>query len=437
MIIQGKLRRTARGARYTVLQTLGRKFVHELVGRIGVGRLELVDHTGADQRRIVGGPGGPLVARLDVLDPRFYAAVVFGGRTGTAEAYIEGWWSSEDPAKVVELMTVNERALRSMDGKLVKLLSPANRAAYWLRRNTKKGSRKNIAAHYDLSNDFFASFLDPSMTYSCGIFEREDSTLHEAQLEKIDRACRRLELSPGDRLLEIGTGWGSMAVHAASHYGCRVTTTTVSEAQHSYAAARIAEAGLSDRIELLMTDYRDLEGRYDKLVSIEMIEAVGWKYFDTYFRKCSSLLEDDGRMLLQAIVIRDQDFHKAKKQQDFLKEYIFPGSCLAGVEAVATSVRRSTDMRITHAEDIGPHYATTLRHWRENMWSNIDRIRAEGFNERFIRLWEFYFCYCEGAFRARSCGDVMFVLDKPGCRLAPCATAVRGREDRAGEQVSR
>jgi cyclopropane-fatty-acyl-phospholipid synthase len=292
---------------------------------------------------------------------------------------------------------------------------------HWLNRNSPDGSRRNIAAHYDLGNDLFALFLDDTMAYSCGVFEREDATLHEAQVAKFERACRRLRLSPSDHLLEIGTGWGGLALHAASRYGCRVTTTTISREQHDWARERIRAAGLSDRVTLLLDDYRDLRGRYDKLVSIEMIEAVGHQFLDTYTAQCSRLLEPHGAMLLQAITIRDQLYAEALESVDFIQRYIFPGSFIPSVTAIADSVRRATDMKVFHLEDIGPHYATTLRRWRERFFERIDDVRRLGYSEQFVRMWDFYLCYCEGGFLERQLGDVQMLLTKPRCRL-PAAT---------------
>jgi cyclopropane-fatty-acyl-phospholipid synthase len=286
-------------------------------------------------------------------------------------------------------------------------------------RNTLAGSQANIAAHYDLGNDFYALFLDETMTYSCGIFEQEDSTLEEASLAKYDRICRKLALKPEDEVLEIGTGWGGFAIYAAGRYGCRVTTTTISRAQFDLARPRIAEAGLEDRVTLLLKDYRHLTGSYDKLVSIEMIEAVGFEYFDTFFSVCSERLKDDGLMCLQAITIADQVFDRYRRSHDFIRSHVFPGSCLISLGALSASLARATDLRLIHLEDLTPHYARTLKLWRERFFANLDQVRALGYPETFIRLWEFYLCYCEGGFAERYIGDVQMVLAKPGNRRAP------------------
>jgi cyclopropane-fatty-acyl-phospholipid synthase len=296
--------------------------------------------------------------------------------------------------------------------------------AHRARRNTVAGSRRNIKAHYDLGNEFYRLFLDDTLTYSCGIFEREESSLREASVAKYDRICRKLALSPADRVLEIGTGWGGFAIHAAAQCGCRVTTTTISDRQHELAAERIAAAGLADRITLLKTDYRDLTGTFDALVSIEMIEAVGHHFLDDFFRVCGRRLKPDGQMLLQAITIRDQVFDWHKRNVDFIKRYIFPGSCIPSIAAISDAVARATDLRMVHLEDITTHYATTLRRWRENFFANLDQVKALGFPDAFIRMWEFYLCYCEGGFAERYLGDVQVLFTKPMCRREPILPAL-------------
>jgi len=299
---------------------------------------------------------------------------------------------------------------------------PLQKTLHWMARNTRGGSSRNIQAHYDLGNDFFQLFLDPTMMYSSGIFEHLQMTLEEASIAKLERICRKLDLKPGDRVIEIGTGWGGFAMHAARHYGCHVTTTTISPSQHAMARERIAAAGLSEQIDLLLTDYRDLGtrgGQYDKLVSIEMIEAVGHHYYDTYFRQCSELLKPEGAMLLQAITIADQQYEVAKNSVDFIQRYIFPGSCIPSVTAISDSLARVTDLRLTHLEDIGPHYATTLRLWHDNFDAQLDAVRALGYPETFIRMWQFYLCYCEAGFIERVIGDAQLLLIKPQCRLPP------------------
>jgi cyclopropane-fatty-acyl-phospholipid synthase len=285
-----------------------------------------------------------------------------------------------------------------------------------LRKNTRSGSRRNIAAHYDLGNDFYRLWLDRSMTYSCNIFDREDATLEDAATAKYERICRKLAPGPGRHLLEIGTGWGGFAIHAAKYHGFTVTTTTISRQQHDYAEERIREEGLGDKIRLLLEDYRNLKGSFDALVSIEMIEAVGHHFLDTYFRACSRLLREDGLMALQAIIINDQAYEAQLRSPDFIKRYIFPGSFLPSISAITKSVARATDMRLQDLEDITQHYPPTLRAWRERFLENVDAVRALGYPESFIRLWEYYLCYCEGGFLERYIGDVQMIFTKPGWR---------------------
>jgi cyclopropane-fatty-acyl-phospholipid synthase len=305
-----------------------------------------------------------------------------------------------------------------MDSGTAQLTRPLQKMFHWLNRNTRNGSQRNIAAHYDLGNDFYALWLDKRMMYSGAIFEHVDMSLEAASVAKLDRICRKLNLSPRDHVLEIGTGWGGFAIYAAENYGCRVTTTTISGQQYDYAKDAIARAGLEDRVTLLQSDYRDLDGQYDKLVSIEMIEAVGHEYHDTYFRKCCELLKRDGLMLLQAITIADQHYERAKRTVDFIKRYIFPGGCLTSVTAMSDTLTRKTDMRIVNLEDIGPHYATTLRCWRERFFDNVDRVRGMGYSEEFIRMWQYYLCYCEGAFLERAIGNVQMLMMRPDARPA-------------------
>jgi cyclopropane-fatty-acyl-phospholipid synthase len=363
-----------------------------------------------------------LAATVWVDHPRFFADIVLGGSVGAGEAYIQGLWRCADLVALVRILVVNRELLNGLEGGWALLSRPLLRAFHWVHRNSRGGSARNIAAHYDLGNDLYALMLDETMAYSCGIFERESSTLAEASRAKFDAACRKLALSPSDHLLEIGTGWGGLAIHAAQHYGCRVTTTTISRAQFEYAREQVARLGLADRITLLLEDYRDLKGQFDKLVSIEMIEAVGARYLDTYLRQCASLLRPDGAMLLQAITIQDQAYAQALRSVDFIQRYIFPGSFIPAISVIADALRRVTDLKIYHLEDIGPHYARTLALWRENFRGGLDAVRHLGYSEQFIRMWEFYLCYCEGGFLERQLGDVQMLLTKPGCRRPVLAT---------------
>ena len=360
-----------------------------------------------------------LRATIHVQDQRFYSDLALAGSIGAGESYMAGSWTTDDLTALVQIMIRNRAVLEGMDGGLARLANPIRRFIHYLNRNTKTGSQRNIAAHYDLGNDFFELILDRSLMYSCAIFERPDATLEEAATAKVDRICRKLDLRAHDHLVEIGTGWGGFAIHAAKNYGCRVTTTTISRAQHDYAVKRIAAEGLSERITVLFQDYRDLTGSYDKAVSIEMIEAVGHHFVDSYFRKCGELLKPDGMMLLQAITITDREYEGAVKRVDFIKKYIFPGSFIPSVTALCDSITRASDLRLFHLKDITPNYAETLKSWRLRMFANIERVRALGYPEEFIRMWEFYLCYCEGGFRERYIGDVQMLLTKPDNRRAP------------------
>jgi len=397
---------------------VARRLLLQRLKNLKTGTLTLVD---GDEQFAFGDPAGPGNLRVTVMvtDQRFYRSLVFGGSIGAGESYMAGYWRCDDLTALTRLVVLNEGVLLEVEGGLALLAAPLRKLYHWKNKNTRQGSRGNIEAHYDLGNDLYALFLDETMTYSCGIFERPEATLAEASLAKNDRLCRKLELKETDHLLEIGTGWGGFAIHAASRYGCRVTTTTISRAQFDWAAQRIREQGLDGRIRLLLTDYRDLEGAYDKLASIEMIEAVGHHYLETFFRQCARLLSPKGMMALQAITITDQKYEAHKRDVDFIKRYIFPGSALTSVTSLCQAATRATDLRLLHLEDITPHYARTLREWRERFFSNIDKVRALGYPEQFIRMWEYYLCYCEGAFTERYIGDVQALFVKPGCRREP------------------
>jgi len=400
------------------LDGLAARAVHQRLAGLTHGQVTLVDgnnHQRYGQRDAL----CPLSVTLQVHDPRFYSDLAFGGSIGAGEAYMQGYWSVNDLAALVRILLQNRAVLDGMETGLARLTVPLQKGLHWLNRNTRAGSRRNIAAHYDLGNDFFALFLDPTMMYSSAIFAQPNMSLEAAQLARLEHICRKLDLTPRDHLLEIGAGWGGMAIYAAQHYGCRVTTTTISQEQYKLAGERVRAAGLEERVTVLLKDYRDLDGQYDKLVSIEMIEAVGHDFYDTYFGKCAALLKDDGLMLLQAITIADQRYDAARKSVDFIQRYIFPGSCIPSVTAMNTSITRASDLKLAHLEDIGPHYATTLRLWRENFFRNIEAVRALGYPESFIRMWEFYLCYCEGGFKERVLGDVHMLLAKPGNRRAP------------------
>jgi len=356
-------------------------------------------------------------AVVNVHDPAVYRRLLTGGSVGAGESYMLGHWSSPELVDVIRLFCANMAVLNSMDSDKSLWRKIGLKIAHVLNSNTLSGSRRNISAHYDLGNDFFSLFLDPTMMYSSGVFPSPEASLEAASVHKLDLICEQLQLKPEDHLLEIGTGWGGMAVHAASQYGCRVTTTTLSQEQYEHTLQRVEAAGLADRIEVLCRDYRDLEGTYDKLVSIEMIEAVGYKFYQNYFSKCAELLKPHGLMVIQAITMADQRYEEAKGEVDFIKRYIFPGGCLPSLEVISRHVARDTDMQITHLRDITEDYADTLAHWRKRFQAALPEVRKQGFDELFEHMWEFYLCYCEGGFRERVIGTVQLTFAKPGYRF--------------------
>jgi cyclopropane-fatty-acyl-phospholipid synthase len=380
------------------------------LARLRSGTLLVEDGTGAVR---LGEPAADgLSASLVVRDPRFWRRTALGGAVGAAEAYADGDWETDDLTAVIRVLVRNQEALAGMERGLARLRRPADAVFAALRRNTRAGSRRNIAEHYDLGNDFFALMLDPTLTYSCAVFDRPGATLEEASLRKLELMSERLELRPTDHLLEIGSGWGSMALHAASRFGCRVTTTTISRAQWELARARVKAAGLEDRVTVLLSDYRDLSGRFDKIVSIEMIEAIGAEQYDTFFRRCAELLAPGGRLALQAITIADRHFERARREVDFIKRHVFPGSCIPSVTALLAAATRASDLTLRQLEDYGPHYARTLAAWRENLEARAAEV-ARLTDERFRRLWRFYLCYCEGGFHERHVSAVQMVLARP------------------------
>jgi cyclopropane-fatty-acyl-phospholipid synthase len=407
------------------LDRFARGAVRRILAGIERGRLHLVD---GDERLTFGRAAGPepLEAVVTIHHPRFYGDCLFGGTIGAGEAYMAGSWTADDLPAVIRIFARHPEIFTGMDTGVARLMAPALKAAHAMRRNTRAGSRRNIAAHYDLGNDFYALFLDETLTYSCGIFERPDASLREASLAKYERIGRKLALCPADHVLEIGTGWGGFALHAAGRFGCRVTTTTISARQHEEASRRVAAAGLADRVTVIQQDYRDLSGTFDKLVSIEMIEAVGHQFLEEFFRVCSARLSPRGEMLLQAITIRDQVYDWHKHNVDFIKRYIFPGSCIPSLAAIAAAVARATDLRLFHLEDITPHYARTLAAWRRNFLANAGRVRALGFPKSFLRMWEFYLAYCEGGFAERYLGDVQILFTKPMSRREPILPPLPG-----------
>ncbi|MGR6872348.1 class I SAM-dependent methyltransferase [Pseudomonas sp. HK3] len=361
-------------------------------------------------------PGHDLYAELIIVDAHAYSDIMTGGSIGAAEAYMTGDWTTSDLTRLMRVMVRNMDILNGLEGGLAKVSKPFLKMFHFLNQNTEKGSRRNIAAHYDLGNDFFKLFLDPTMMYSSGIFPSDDSTMEQASLNKLKTICDKLNLTAQDHVVEIGTGWGSFAVYAAKNYGCKVTTTTISEQQYLYAEQQVKAEGLEDKITLLKEDYRNLEGQFDKLVSIEMIEAVGWKFFDTFFDKCASLLKPNGVMLVQAITIEDQRYEQAKNDVDFIQRYIFPGSCIPSIAAMLDSTKRSSDLRLVQLQDYAQHYSRTLKAWHVAFNQAEKTITEQGYSEDFKRMWRFYLSYCEAGFAERAIGVSHLVFAKPICR---------------------
>jgi cyclopropane-fatty-acyl-phospholipid synthase len=405
------------------LEARVRRRLHASLGALERGQIELRE--GGDVRTF-GVPDAELGLRasVEVRERGFYRRLALGGSLGAAESWMRGEWSSPDLTALIRILVRNAAALGGLDRGLPGLTEPFRRLVARLRRNTLRGARRNIADHYDLGNDFFGLFLDPTLTYSSGVFERADATMEEASRAKYERICRKLELQPRDHVLEIGTGWGGFCLHAAGRHGCRVTSTTISPSQRALAERRVRQAGLADRVRVLERDYRELEGTYDKLVSIEMVEAVGHEHLRTWFRACAERLAPAGRAVIQAIVIRDQEYRRARRTVDFIKRYVFPGGCLPSIGALVDAASRASDLRLVHLEDLTPHYGETLRRWRARFAVNRARIRSLGYPERLLRMWEFYLRYCEAGFEERHIGVAQLVFERAGCRARPILGAL-------------
>ena len=399
-----------------VLGSLARMAVLAQLRRLSQGCLRLICN---DQHWNFGDAGSALYAEVEIVDDAAWSLIAGNGSIGAGEAYIHGYWRTPDLAAVTRLFVANLDVLDALEGGLARFGRPALRLLHRLNRNSRRGSRRNILAHYDLGNALFERLLDPTLMYSAAQFDSPEQTLEQAQLNKLERICQKLELKPHEHLLEIGSGWGSLAIHAATHFGCRVTTTTLSEAQYAHTLQRVQAAGLEQHITVLREDYRDLQGRFDKLVSIEMIEAVGHRYLPLYFRHCATLLKDDGLMLLQAITIRDQRYEKARRSVDFIQRYIFPGGALPSLSVLLDTASRQTALNLVHLEDFGTDYARTLRHWRDNLRHARTALMELGYDETFQRLWEFYLCYCQGGFEERAIGVAQLLWAAPQARRAP------------------
>jgi cyclopropane-fatty-acyl-phospholipid synthase len=391
---------------------LARAGVGQVLSHVRGGEIEVVE---GGRTRTFGTPGADLKATVQINDPAAWRGPLRGS-VGLGEGYVDGLWETDD---LVTLIRIAARELRQMDGVRGLVARPRglwHRVRGLVPENTRAGARRNISAHYDLGNDLFAAFLDERMVYSCAYYPSPGASLEEAQLAKLDRICERLRLGPEDHLLEIGTGWGGMAIHAARRSGCRVTTATISAQQFELARQRVRDAGLEDQVTVLLEDYRDLDGRFDRLVSVEMIEAVGWQYFEDYFRHCDELLTDDGLMLLQAITIDDGIYEVEKAARSFANTHVFPGGCLPSKGLIASCLERVTSMREVWIDDITDHYPPTLATWRERFFEAWDKLRPHGYDERFRRLWDFYLSSSEAGFREHRIGDVQVLFAKPGAR---------------------
>ena len=405
-----------------ILDKLARKIILSHFNRIKEGEITVIENSA----HITFGEttaNFPVKATIEVQNPRMYLDIVAKGLNGSADAFIKGWWTCDNLTNLVRIFTRNRDAANQFESGIANLAIWIMKLSHSCRRNNLKESLRNIHAHYDLGNDFFSTFLDDTRMYSCAIFSKPESSLHEASITKIDRICKKLNLSPADHLLEIGTGWGGFALHAAKHYGCRVTSTTISKEQFVFTENLIKENGLQDQVTILKKDFRQLDGQFDKLVSIEMIEAVGYKLYKTFFQKCSQLLKPEGLLVIQAITITDNLFEESKDFIDFIKQYIFPGSCIPSITALCTAAT-SSDIKLFHLEDITPHYARTLKEWRINFLKNNKQVKDLGFTNAFIRMWLFYLCYCEGGFIERQIGNVQMVFTKPLCRRDPILPAL-------------
>ena len=387
-----------------------KKLVTKAFSSIETGQIVLDDN---NERTVFGDASSDLKVTITVNDKAMYKAFALSGSVGAGESYILGQWSCDNLTRFIEIFAINEKQLDKFEKKFAFFSNIAHRFNHVKNKNSESGSKKNIVAHYDLGNDLYESFLSKEMLYSSAVYPKKDSTLEDAQQFKLKRICEQVELQQGDSVIEIGTGWGAFAIYAATHYDCHVTTTTISDEQHDYVAEKVKELGLDNKITLLKLDYRLLKGKYDKLVSIEMIEAVGHDYLPSFFTQCGELLKDNGAMLIQAITIGDQRYQHYLKNSDFIQQYIFPGGCLPSLNEMSEQIKNNTDMVIHTINDIGAHYARTLADWRSRFiesWPDLDRSK---FDERFYRLWLFYFAYCEGAFRTRATSTVHLMARKP------------------------
>ena len=395
-----------------LLHRLARVLVFKQLKKISIGYISIQE--GANKFSF--GKKGNLSAHITVHDPRFYGALAFGGSIGVSEAFMQKFWSVNDLTKLIRIMAINQNAMDQLESLFNVFLKPILKCLHYLNQNSVKGSRINISKHYDLGNDFFSLFLDSTMMYSSAVFKNPQDSLYKGSIHKLEMVCQGLELNAQDHVIEIGSGWGGFAIYAAQNYGCKVTTTTISKQQYLYIKQKIKDLKLTHKITVLLSDYRHLKGQFSKLVSIEMLEAVGYQYYDTYFKVCSHLLKPDGIAFIQTITIADQRYEKAKHSVDFIQRYIFPGSCIPSLTALQNSITESSDLKIYQVRDIGDHYARTLALWREAFFKKLSQVKALGFDEVFIRMWHFYLAYCEGGFKEKVISDIHLKLVKPGFR---------------------
>lgn len=395
-----------------LLHRLARALVFKQLKKISIGYISIQE--GA--KKFSFGKKGNLSAHITVHDPRFYGALAFGGSIGVSEAFMQKFWSVNDLTKLIRIMAINQNAMDQLESLFNVFLKPILKCLHYLNQNSVKGSRINISKHYDLGNDFFSLFLDSTMMYSSAVFKNPQDSLYKGSIHKLEMVCQGLELNAQDHVIEIGSGWGGFAIYAAQNYGCKVTTTTISKQQYLYVKQKIKDLKLTHKITVLLSDYRHLKGQFSKLVSIEMLEAVGYQYYDTYFKVCSHLLKPDGIAFIQTITIADQRYEKAKHSVDFIQRYIFPGSCIPSLTALQNSITESSDLKIYQVRDIGDHYARTLALWREAFFKKLSQVKALGFDEVFIRMWHFYLAYCEGGFKEKVISDIHLKLVKPGFR---------------------
>ena len=391
---------------------LYKKIIHQRLSQIKDAHIIIKDGKSINKY----GKPGNLSAKINILDTVFYKNIILGGTIGASESFIRGEWSSPNLTNVIRVLARNTEAQDKLENLFTLLSQPFLKVMHKLNENSVRGSKKNISRHYDLSNDFFSLFLDKNMMYSSAIYKSRKTSLEDASTNKLDVICKKLNLKKTDHVIEIGTGWGGFAIYAAKNYGCNVTTTTISIEQYKFAKQKIKEAGLGKKIKVLLKDYRLLKGQYDKLVSIEMIEAVGYQFYDEYFKIIGQLLKNDGEALIQAITIKDQRYSKAIQSVDFIQKYIFPGSCIPSITAIQNSLTSSTDLVINDIRDIGHHYARTLADWRKRFLKNKQEIRKLGFDDKFLRMWLFYFAYCEGGFEEKVISDIHLHITKPGYR---------------------